>query len=304
MSDAGGIPAYPDFAPVSLDVQQQVQSALAQTTDPLSEYTFASLFVFRHKYQYRVSTTSAGDVIISGVHATGDGGQQKFFMTPLGFPDRVLVSDLFTSHDYWRGITSDMLADHGTELASWGVVTTPDRDDFDYLHLRSDLAELHGDKYQKKRNLINSFESEFNCEARELTPEEHPAALSMLEAWCADKGKDADYLAAIDALEQQSDLGLIGRIYFIDSQPVGWWLGETLPQQQTFVEHFEKARHEFSGLYQFVNRDMALSLPESVEFINREQDLGDEGLRQAKMSYHPLRLIEKYVGTVATKVTV
>jgi len=298
MAGMSGIPAYPHFAPVSLDTQELLRGLLSQATAPLSEYTFGSLFVFRHKYHYQVALTDAGDLLISGVHGDPAGDYEKFFMTPLGIPERDVIVDLFRTHDYWRGITPEMIAERHDDLAQWGVATEPDPADFDYLHLRSDLAELRGDKYQKKRNQIHSFEKEYDCVAEPLGPDDVADARSVLDVWRESKGSEADYLAAIDALELQSELGLIGRIYRVQNLPVGWWLGEYMPQYQMFVEHFEKGSFDFPGVYQFINRDMAASLPGSTQYINREQDLGDEGLRQAKASYHPIAFVEKYVGTV------
>jgi hypothetical protein len=66
-----------------------------------------------------------------------------------------------------------------------------------------------------------------------------------------------------------------------------------------FAVHFEKALEEFKGIYQFVNQAFAASLPESYIHINREQDLGDEGLRQAKMTYRPAGFVRKFTGTRA-----
>jgi len=290
------IPTFPNSAPVSLELQSQLDELLANARDRLSDYTFASLFLFRHKYQYQVALTSDGELIISGVHSSPV-GLHKFFMTPLAFPDQTLLTELFDSHDYWRGITNSMLDSHRREFGDWGIEVTADRDDFDYVYLRSDLAELHGDKYQKKRNQINGFEKEYDCEVRPLTADQATAARSVLDAWCAAKGSDADYLAAVDAIELQAELGLFGRIYFAGGQAIGWWLGEIDPGHGVFVDHFEKGSFDHPGIYQFMNRDMAASLPASVTYINREQDLGDEGLRHAKMSYHPVEFIEKYVGT-------
>jgi hypothetical protein len=76
--------------------------------------------------------------------------------------------------------------------------------------------------------------------------------------------------------------------------PAGYTLGEEIAGGTTYVIHFEKALSQFRGLYQFINMSFASILPDKYTFINREQDLGDEGLRQAKMSYRPAGFVKKY----------
>ena len=103
-------------------------------------------------------------------------------------------------------------------------------------------------------------------------------------------------LAATEALNHMDELQLCGGIYYVDSQPVAYTLGEELALGRTFVIHFEKAvdADRYKGLYQFINQAFAAILPDKYDTINREQDLGDPGLRQAKESYNPVAFIEKF----------
>ena len=89
-------------------------------------------------------------------------------------------------------------------------------------------------------------------------------------------------------------LQLCGGIYYVEGRPVAYSLGEELSQGRSFVIHFEKAVQEYRGLWQFVNQAFASILPEQYETINREQDLGNEGLRTAKLSYRPVDFVKKY----------
>ena len=86
----------------------------------------------------------------------------------------------------------------------------------------------------------------------------------------------------------------IGLILYVQGIPVAWCMAELTVRNTIAVVHFEKARTDFRGSYQYINYAFANSLPEHVLYINREQDLGDEGLRRAKMSYKPERFIKKY----------
>jgi hypothetical protein len=105
-----------------------------------------------------------------------------------------------------------------------------------------------------------------------------------------------DYAAAKEAIENMEVLQLCGGIFYVDDEPVAYTLGEELAQGRVFVIHFEKAvlRKEHAGVYQYVNQAFAAVLPDKYKLINREQDLGDPGLPQAKESYRPVGFVKKY----------
>ncbi len=85
-------------------------------------------------------------------------------------------------------------------------------------------------------------------------------------------------------------------MYYVDNNPAGWCLGESVAKGRMFAVHFEKGLERYKGIYQFINQAFAASLPKHYLYINREQDLGDEGLRQAKTTYRPCGFVRKYVG--------
>ncbi|GHV90715.1 ABC transporter permease [Spirochaetia bacterium] len=286
------IPCYPDFVPISLDIKDEMHEKLSIAPDGVSEFTFANLYLFRSHYQYRVSRSPDGALIVSGIQP----GHGPFFLTPCAFPGREVLTGLFDTHNYWKNIPESVLKAERENLEQWGVEITEDRNNFDYLYLRTDLAELEGKKYHKKRNLVNQFLSSYDHQEWPLTPDLIPEALDVLDRWRADKGSDGDYDAAREALDLFRPLGLAGQLYFIDGKPAGWCLGESLAQGKMFAIHFEKAVGEYKGIYQYMNQAFAASLPDYYTHINREQDLGDDGLRQAKMTYRPSGFVKKYVG--------
>ena len=187
-----------------------------------------------------------------------------------------------------------MLAPAREQLEQKGIEVSEDRDNFDYLYLRGDLAELTGKKYHKKKNLGNHFLPSYTHEARQLTADLIPQAMEILERWKQDKGEDGDYRSAREALEFFDTLALRGGIYFADGKPAAYCLGESIAKGKMFAIHFEKAIDEYKGIYQFMNQAFAATLPRFFIHINREQDLGDEGLRQAKMTYRPAGFVKKY----------
>ena len=295
MNEAMSVPCYPDFAPLSLELKNILHPRLSLTADGVSEFTFSGLYLFRNRYHYRVSRAGPnGGFIISGEHQ-----QKKFFMTPCEAPERDILESLFATHDYWKNISETVLESSKGQLEEWGITVSEDRGNFDYLYLRSELAELAGKKYHKKKNLVNQFLHTYTHEQRPLTRDVVPIAMEILEQWRQDKsirsnGADGDYLAAKEALTLWDSLPLRGRVYFTDGKPAAYCLGESVAKGKMFAIHFEKAIDHYKGIYQFMNQEFAAALPRFFLHLNREQDLGDEGLRQAKMTYRPSGFVKKY----------
>jgi len=295
------IPSFPKFAPISLDLKNEMHPRLSLTPDGVSEFTFAGLYLFRQRYQYQVSRLDDKTLIISGIQPArkSSGGEAKrFFLTPCAAPGSGILEALFKTHDYWKNISESVLINKRARLEEWGVEFDEDRDNFDYLYLRADLAELRGKKYHKKRNLIAQFHKLYSHEKKLLTPELAGDALSVLEKWRAGKNDDdiTDYAECREALESFGELNMKGLLVYINGEPAGWCLGEPIARGRIFTIHFEKGLESCKGIYQFVNQAFAAALPEYFTHINREQDLGDEGLRQAKMTYRPSGFVRKYTG--------
>jgi hypothetical protein len=276
---------------------------LSLAPDGVSEFTFAALYLFRRRYAYQVSKVEDKTFIISGTEPPhGPGGKSgRFFSTPCAVPGKGVLEELFKTHDFWKNLSDAVLIPERERLEEWGIEINEDRGNFDYLYLRTDLAALAGKKYHKKRNLVNQFLSAYpDHEEKPLTAKCVPDALEVLERWREDKGADGDYAAAREALELSGELQMRGAVYYINGKPAGWCLGEAVAGGTMFAIHFEKGIDEYKGIYQFINQSFAASLPGSFTWINREQDLGDEGLRQAKMTYRPSAFVRKYSGVLKT----
>jgi hypothetical protein len=297
------IPEFPEFVPISYELRKEMHPQLPMTVDGVSEFTFANLYLFRRRYSYSVSRVQDKTFIISGREPphTPEEKEKTFFCTPCAVPGRGIVEELFKTHDYWKGISDSLLTPDRDRMEEWGLNFTEDRNNFDYLYLRTDLAELPGKKYHKKRNLVSQFHNNYDSrwEARPLTAELIPVTMEILEKWREQKGFDGDFLAASEALNQFNGLYLKGMVYWVQGKPAAWCLGERLARGSMYAVHFEKALEDFKGIYQFVNQHYAASLPSHYIYINREQDLGDEGLRQAKMTYRPCGFVRKLTAMMA-----
>ena len=178
---------------------------------------------------------------------------------------------------------------------------TVDRDYADYIYLRSDLATLKGKKFQSKRNHINKFRNTYpDYEYSPITKDRIQECLELEAKWC--KANDCDQQegtgnerrALIYALNHFEELGLTGGILHVNGQIVAFTFGMPI-NKETFGVHVEKADTSIDGAYAMINYEFANHIPEQYIYINREEDLGIEGLRKAKLSYHPETILEKYM---------
>ena len=179
----------------------------------------------------------------------------------------------------------------------------PDRDYADYVYTREKLVNLSGKKLHGKRNHINKFKSLYpDYVYKPLTPELVPECLRLAELWrdaAVEERGDAERLAAelrsmSRAFEFWQPLGLTGGTLFVDNKLVAFTYGCPI-NHNTFDVCVEKADVSYEGAFTVINNDFVRHLPEQFFYINREEDMGEEGLRRAKLSYKPDILLEKNV---------
>ena len=279
------VPDYPNLTKLRLDMRPVLHPLFQQLPEGISEFTFANLYLFRDTHSYHIAKLSDNLFLI-----TGDDAGSPFFMLPFGLPQSELLGDFFHKLTSMKCVSESQAA----ELRQMGHVVSEDRDNFDYLYLQRDLAELSGRKFHKKRSLIKAFVSNYAYEGRPLLEEYMGDAFQILDAWRQGRDDPGDYNAAKEALERMEELQLCGGIYYVDDRPAAYSLGEELACGTSFVIHFEKAVSNYKGLWQFINQAFASILPAKYTTINREQDLGNEGLRRAKLSYKPVGFVKKY----------
>lgn len=177
---------------------------------------------------------------------------------------------------------------------------TTNRDYSDYIYLRSDLATLTGKKFQSKRNHINRFKKEYTYKYVPITTDRVQECLYLEAEWCkandCDKqdGTGNERQAIVFALEHFEELGLSGGILYANDKIVAFTFGMPI-NKETFGVHVEKADTTVDGAYAMINFEFANHIPETFTYINREEDLGIEGLRKAKLSYQPETILEKFV---------
>jgi len=180
------------------------------------------------------------------------------------------------------------------------VSLTEDRDQFDYIYNAEELVTLRGNRFHKKKNLVNQFKKKYEYQYVKMTPQMVEKAGALQEDWCAWRECDSDeqlanenqaisnVLSHWDALS-----GVNGGCIIVDNQMIAYTIGELLTSD-TLVIHFEKGSTGYKGVYQAVNQMFLDHQPSHIKWVNREQDLGDNGLRKAKASYHPAGFLKKF----------
>lgn len=297
MSD---LPPFPEFKPLRLDMGCRLSSRLAAAAPLISEFTFANLYLFRETHRYQVSQWQGLALLVArgydggayGFPPVGEGPVEEGARLLCGYlADRDEKPEIFPVPEPWveRWFGSD----------AW--VATPDRDQADYIYRRDDLARLHGRRYHKRRNRLLKFLREHaeGYEYEEMGPEHETECVALADGWChirCSRERPSTFgetEATKEAIVRRRELGLKGAVIRLGGRVRAFCLGEEL-NPETFVVHFEKAEPGMEGLAQLVNRDFCLRSLRDYEYVNREQDLGDDGLRRAKQAYYPAFMGKKF----------
>lgn len=173
------------------------------------------------------------------------------------------------------------------------------RDNFEYIYHSEKLAYLKGRKYHSKRNHFASFEKSYNYTTEPLCEENFEDALKVNDSWCMERGGHngtghiSECCAIRTAFKHFNELGFSGMVLKVDGNPVAMTMGEAI-SDDCYVVHFEKAIGGVNGAYTAINKLFSATLTKH-KYINREEDMGIEGLRKAKLSYKPEILLEKFV---------
>ena len=238
---------------------------------------------------------------------------RSIYPYPIGSGDKRAVLEEILLDTKERGIPcrfAGLTAADKEELEGWfpgKFHLHCSRDSFDYVYAIDDLADLKGRKYQKKRNHTNRFRAEHpDYEVLPLNACNIPMAQHMVNDWYHTRLREdpeGDYLleniAMVRAFHNYTALGMDGILLLDQGQVIAMTMGSRM-NANTFDIHFEKAREDVDGAYTVVNQEFArylrLKYPQ-IAYLDREDDMGLEGLRKAKLSYNPHHMVEKFHAT-------
>lgn len=294
------LPMLPQLKELELSDKPLVDAALAACPPEQSELTFTNLFIWRHAYGVRLGMH--GDNLC--IFAWRADPEESFVFPPIGAAASGSVAaclELLAGHGHAARLCRATRADIARlGLDSPGFTLAEDRDNADYVYDVRDLTRLAGAAYRDKRGHIVTFE-QLNpfFEYRRLTPGLVGQCQELQDAWCDEKHCDlvtsmrAEARAVKEVLAAAEQLRVTGGVILVDGRVEAFTLGE-LMAPDTVVIHIEKANGSMHGLFQVINQQFLAHEWQGAQFVNREQDLGVPGLRQAKLSYSPHHLVEKY----------
>ena len=232
------------------------------------------------------------------------------YMKPIGKGDlrrvlELLMADARTLGDAFRMACVCPCAQGMMDESMPGAFAyTINRDKSDYLYLREKLVTLSGKKLQPKRNHISKFKRSYpNYEYRPLTPELVPDCIRLGEEWCRTNDSRMQYAMQAEqrmiayALSHIDELHIVGGALFVEDKMVAFTFGARI-NAEAFDVCVEKADTDYEGAYAMINNEFVSRLPEDIVYINREEDLGLEGLRKAKLSYYPDLILDKMTATL------
>ena len=289
-----------EFKKPELCDMQWVNSCLAHANSLNCEYTFGNLFCWSDSYS--VGICRYNDFFIC---RWGD-GKNISYSVPLGegdFTDAIkqIIDDVKSigAKPKIYGITEGyLLMLQEAFLGEFGYKY--DLSFNDYIYSVEKMASLSGKKYHGKRNHITNFKKNNpDWTFEKITNENIKDCIEMHKEWLKENGseEDEDYLeefAAVKrAFEHYDELNFVGGLIRTGGKVVAYCMGEAQMNGKCFVTHFEKAFASLQGAYPLINQEFTKNCLMDFEFVNREEDLGLEGLRKAKQSYYPEIILEK-----------
>lgn len=271
---------------LTINNKEEIFARFNQLNLLICDYSFANLYLFRHKYQYQ--QISDNGLFIEGISSD----QCRFLMptTEMALDNLENIKKLLSDYDFLYPIPEQWLSKFDPDQFHFQFRQS----DSDYLYGAPKLATYPGRKLAAKRNLLKQFLNEYQAHSFFLEAEHIIQAKQLLEVWKNQKINiiHSDYEPCLEALEYLHELNLFGKIYYANDKPVGLVIAEK-PNSKMVIMHFLKADMQLKGVYQYILHEFAANLENDL-YINMEQDLGIEGLRQSKLSYQPDEIVKKW----------
>ena len=302
-----------EFRPIRLEDRPVIERYTMPSGICNCDLAFANMFCWQSVYHSAWAEIDGFLVIRFHI----DGGERIGYMQPVGKGDFGPIVPLLRedAHAHGQRLRIIGLTDEGCEtirrMHAGQFAFESDRALEDYVYRADDLRNLTGRRYQPKRNHINRFvENNPTWTYEEITPATLPECLEMDKEWyrrslqregdAEERDLGDEGIALRTAMEHYEELGLEGGLIRVYGEVVAFTIGDRL-SADTYDVHFEKAYGELQGAYAMINREFARWVrarhPE-IRYLNREDDMGVEGLRKAKQSYYPDLMVEKHTAVM------
>lgn len=290
-----------EFRPVRLEDRATIERFTMSSDITNCDLSFANMFCWQEVYHS--AWTIVDGFLVIRFHI--DGGDRLGYMQPVGEGDcaRIIPALREDAHAHGQRLRIIGLTDRGREMIRQMHIGQfafeSDRALEDYVYAADDLRNLPGRRYQPKRNHINRFMAEYpDYRYEELTPDRFDECMQLEREWRRNhEGHTSELCAEQRAMQRAfahfAELGMTGGCIYVGERMVAFTYGSAV-NDHTFDTHVEKADTDYDGAFTVINCLFARHLPERFTLINREEDLGIEGLRRAKLSYHPAVIQHKF----------
>lgn len=299
-----------DFRPISLYDREVLSSFSKAWEFESSEFVFSTLFLWQPSCN--TAYTIEDDILLIRL-TCGSGKYDEFILPPMTRnetldyrrPLNLAIRSFEASGKplLIRSITERFREKMEQAMPGKFIFEREPSND-EYIYQSQSLITLSGKKLHAKRNHINQFRSLYAFEYEPYRVQAHlDECLALNRLWHKSKDQSEKLMsremeACSRALTYADELGLSGGVIRIDGKIQAFTLGEQITSEMALIQ-MEKANADISGLYAMINQQFAEHTWSQVPYINREEDMGLEGLRKAKMSYRPIRMIEKYAARLA-----
>ena len=289
-----------DFRPIRIADKQLLQHYTFADGTRNCDMGFANIYCWQDTYHSEIAEYG-GFLLIRFIYGNGETG----YMQPIGEGDAKDVVARLREDAAQRGcalrivgITRQQWCEHMEEAFPDCFAFSAPRSLCDYIYTAADLASLQGAHYKPKRNHINRFKALYDYRYERLTSDNMEDCLALNRLWQQahddNSASEREEQAAMRRAFANFDaLGLRGGVLYADNRAAAFTYGSPL-NRDTFCTHVEKADTSFYGAGAMINNLFAQELSSEYTYINREEDLGIEGLRFSKLSYRPTILLHKY----------
>lgn len=292
---------HKEFKAITLECQDKFDEAIMACPQRTSDYTFANIWGWTDHYGLEIRCSDSGLIHVRQTKP------QVINWAPIGdwfSADWTKCSLMNTPGTKFTRVP-EKLAMHLKDIYGDKLLIEENRDHFDYVYSVQELIELRGNKFHKKKNLYRQFMKKYDFEYREITADCVEEVLEMQLEWYRWQEENnfspalvAENEAIAKVLKEMDTIkNLTGGTLRIDKRIIAYTIAEPLGDD-TIVIHFEKGNTYFKGVYQAINQMFLENNASDKKFVNREQDLGEPGLRKAKQSYNPVDFMKKYEITV------
>ncbi len=296
-----------EFKEISLENKNEIEELIEGNKGNDSEFTFTNLFIWRKSYH---TVYTVIDSIPCFVYRhDGFPCAASIPVKPQGdvtleekcINAAMALKKYFTSNEESCNLYlfDEKLAKRISEAVPEVECYTEDRDSFDYVYLVKDLTELSGKKYHGKKNHVNKFKRLYNWSYMPLKADIAEQCLDVFCRWCKLKGDEKkgcceEYEAVNEIVSNWDRLDVKGGCLVVDEKMVAFSIGEMLNPEMAVI-HFEYADNEYEGAFPMMNQQFLINCWQDCQYVNREEDMGIEGMRKAKESYRPAFLVKKYI---------